>query len=330
MDPDCQEGLASVVLPTYNRAHFLPDAIGSVIDQTYRPVELLVVDDGSTDDTREVVEELADRSDAELTIRFLSQSKQGAPAARNLGLLNSRGEFIQFLDSDDIMHPQKLEVQIRILRSHREAEYAWADFHWAREKDFTAFNATHRNEYDIENVIQKAWIGTGSAAEVWTGLYRRSACRRIGPWNETLERWQDREYNFRFDCLNPKSVWSTAKLYKNRGHDEGRIINARFESEGVSRGIHTVEVMQGVANDMEIDSLRVNLNLRGLYFQLAREALKSGTNSQVELTLRRAIRNSNSGFDSISLELLYSVYRVLGKRSAHHLLRAYSHLRGAH
>jgi hypothetical protein len=88
--------------------------------------------------------------------------------------------------------------------------------------------------------------------------------------------------------------------------------------------------MQGVANDMEIDSLRVNLNLRGLYFQLAREALKSGTNPQVELTLRRAIRDSNSGFDSISLKLLYSVYRVLGKRSAHYLLRTYSHLRGVH
>jgi glycosyltransferase involved in cell wall biosynthesis len=327
MDPDCQEGLASVVLPTYNRAHFLPDAIGSVIDQTYRPVELLVVDDGSTDDTREVVEELADRSDAELTIRFLSQSKQGAPAARNLGLLNSRGEFIQFLDSDDIMHPQKLEAQIRILRSYSEAEYVWADFHWARDQDFALFDSSHQGEYDVPSLVEKTNLDSGSAVEAWTGLYRRSACCRVGPWNETLERWQDLEYNFRFDCTMPTSAWTDAKLYKNRGHDDGRIMDARFAVDGIRKGLHTLDVIEETAEQIDAESLPVDVNLRGRYFQLARKALEFGTKDQVETALQKAIENSDPGFDTKMLQFLQAIYLLTGQKVAWHLLKAYSKIR---
>jgi len=327
MDPAYEEGLASVILPTYNRAHFLPDAIGSVIDQTYRPVELLVVDDGSTDDTREVVKRLAKRSDSECRIRFLSQSKNGAPAARNLGLLKSRGEFIQFLDSDDIMHPQKLEVQIRILRAYPQAEYVWADFHWARDKDFTLFNSSHQREYEISTLVENTHLDSGSAVEVWSGLYRRSTCRRIGPWNETLDRWQDLEYNFRFDCTTPISAWTDAKLYKNRGHNDGRILDARFDTEGISQGLHTLEVIEESAKHVGVDLLPVKVNLRGRYFQLARKALDFGTKEQVDVTLQKAIEHSEPGFDTRTLQFLQAVHLLAGQKAACLLLNTYSKIR---
>jgi glycosyltransferase involved in cell wall biosynthesis len=108
--------LVSIILPTYNRAHFLPEAVGSVLAQTYRNWELIVVDDGSTDHTREVAEGYGDER-----IRYLYQANKGCSAARNLGIKNSRGEFIAFLDSDDMWLPERLEVGMRAFEEHPSA-----------------------------------------------------------------------------------------------------------------------------------------------------------------------------------------------------------------
>jgi glycosyltransferase involved in cell wall biosynthesis len=93
----------SVVIPTYNYGRFLRDAIDSVLAQTYPALEVIVVDDGSTDDTPQVLAEYGDR------IRVICQKNEGAGAARNAGIAAARGEYIAFLDSDDIMKAQKLE-----------------------------------------------------------------------------------------------------------------------------------------------------------------------------------------------------------------------------
>ena len=96
----------SVVIPAYNHARYLAAAIDSALAQTYAPVELIVVDDGSTDDTPRVLAAYGDR------IRVIRQPNQGAGAARNAGLAASRGEYVAFLDSDDIWLPRKLELQM--------------------------------------------------------------------------------------------------------------------------------------------------------------------------------------------------------------------------
>ena len=111
MDPDGQEELVSVVLPTYNRASLLRDALTSCVQQSYRPLEVIVVD-GSTDATEGLVRQGQEDCTTEdgLTVRYVCQPNQGVSVARNLGLIESRGEYIQYLDSDDVMHPQKIEL----------------------------------------------------------------------------------------------------------------------------------------------------------------------------------------------------------------------------
>ncbi len=107
--------LVSVVLPTYNCAEFLPDSIGSVLSQTYRTYEVIVVDDGSTDVTKEALRPFLDK------IRYvdLGQNK-GLPAARNTGIQLSRGEYIAFLDADDHWLPEKLKKNVECFQAHPE------------------------------------------------------------------------------------------------------------------------------------------------------------------------------------------------------------------
>ena len=102
--------LVSVILPVYNRAGWVARAVESVLSQTHRRVELLVVDDGSTDDTRRVLESFGAR------VTILEQKHAGAEAARNLGLARARGEFVAFIDSDDVWLPERLSSQLPLFR----------------------------------------------------------------------------------------------------------------------------------------------------------------------------------------------------------------------
>ncbi len=101
--------LVTVILPVYNREPLVARAIESVLAQSYRPLELIVVDDGSTDGTRAVLESFGDR------ITILDQSHGGAYAARNLALRHARGELVAFIDSDDIWLPHRLSVQVPLM-----------------------------------------------------------------------------------------------------------------------------------------------------------------------------------------------------------------------
>jgi len=103
--------LVSVIIPTYNRAHLIKRSIMSVLNQTYSNLELIIVDDGSTDNTEEVVKSIDDNR-----VIYIKQSNQGACTARNNGINHAKGEFIAFQDSDDAWHEDKLEKQIKCLK----------------------------------------------------------------------------------------------------------------------------------------------------------------------------------------------------------------------
>ena len=104
--------MISVVLPSYNRAHILPRAIESILGQTYKDIELIIVDDGSSDNTAEVVGRFSDSR-----IVYVRQENAGACAARNNGIAHARGDYIAFQDSDDIWHQDKLEKQLATLQN---------------------------------------------------------------------------------------------------------------------------------------------------------------------------------------------------------------------
>src|SRR5688500_9583140 len=100
------KALVSVVIPAYNYGHFVTEAVASALNQTHPHVEVIVVDDGSTDGTADILKPFGSR------IRYIYQPNRGLSAARNTGIRAARGEWVAFLDADDLWHPSKTETQL--------------------------------------------------------------------------------------------------------------------------------------------------------------------------------------------------------------------------
>jgi len=116
--------LVSVIIPTFNRAYCLTETLNSVLAQSWKMLEVLVVDDGSTDETRSLIETIA-KTDSR--IRYLPQRNQGVSAARNTGLRHVRGDYVAMLDSDDLWMPWKLEAQVGVLERFPELGLVWSE-----------------------------------------------------------------------------------------------------------------------------------------------------------------------------------------------------------
>lgn len=141
--------LISVVVPTYQHASALSQCLEAIFAQTYPNIEIIVVDDGSTDNTQEVVKAFSNR------VKSIRQENQGSNPARNRGFQEAKGEFIIFCDADVIMKPQMLEEMHKALVAHPEASYAYASF-WFGWKHFAG------QPFDAEKLRQMNFIHTSS------------------------------------------------------------------------------------------------------------------------------------------------------------------------
>ena len=118
--------IVSVVIPTFNRWPLVGEAVESVLAQSYANFELIVVDDGSTDETQEELAKLGSR------LRLFAKAGKGVAAARNFGVSRALGSFIAFLDSDDLWRPKKLEVQTAFMKRHPEIQICQSEEIWIR------------------------------------------------------------------------------------------------------------------------------------------------------------------------------------------------------
>src|SRR5690606_5654510 len=119
--------LVSVIVPCFNYGSLLTETVASLRNQTYAHWEALIVDDGSTDHTAEVARQLASEDGR---VRYIHQKNQGLPGARNTGLRHARGNYIQFLDSDDLLSREKLELQVAYMQSHPEVDISYTGCHY--------------------------------------------------------------------------------------------------------------------------------------------------------------------------------------------------------
>jgi hypothetical protein len=202
--------LVSVIIPVFNRAAMLVDAVNSALAQTYRPIEIVIVDDGSTDNTPDAVAALAARHDEVRTVR---RANGGAGAARESGRRAARGELLQYLDSDDLLLPRKLELQARALAQHPECAIAYGQTRH-RAADGSEIACHWKPEMRGETEIFPHFL----RARMWdtlTPLYRASVCAEAGPWRE-LRVEEDWEYDCRIGTLGVQLAYVPEVLCEER------------------------------------------------------------------------------------------------------------------
>ena len=245
----------SVVLPTYNRAPFLPKAIGAVQAQSFSDWELVIVDDGSTDGTSEIVAEFA-RNDGRL--RFLTNTRSQGPAgARNAGILAARGRLVAFVDSDDLWEPPKLAAFIDAMSSDRQLVLVGSDYRIAGTDDPTMtmkkfilgtmlpwwmsyppavavipcdaivrdFGVVARSDLALSLTIAGfLWIHTSSA------MVHRDALLRAGLFDERLQRTEDIDLWLKLAQLGSFGyIDRVLATYHTEGRDEAA--GTRYEGQ---------------------------------------------------------------------------------------------------
>ena len=200
----------SVIIPTYNRGWTIGEAVDSVLAQDYREFELIVVDDGSTDNTPEVLD--AYRG----TIKVFRQENTGVSAARNRGIAEASGRFIAFLDSDDLWLPQKLSRQVEFFNTTPDALICQTEEVWIRSG--VRVNPKKRHQKPSGMIFEPSLVlCLVSPSAV---MIRRSLLEIVGNFDETLPACEDYDLWLRISCRFPVYRIDTPLIIKRGGHED--------------------------------------------------------------------------------------------------------------
>jgi glycosyltransferase involved in cell wall biosynthesis len=181
--------VVSVIIPCYNAVLWLQEAIESCLNQTYPNVEIIVVDDGSTDGSLEVMRRYLPR------IRIETGPNRGGNSARNRGFSLSIGEYIQYLDADDYLEVDKIATQVRFLEETK-ADVVYGDFRYRRHLTDVSFSYLSKVEVsgDQRNILASLLAFWGAQVNGGAVLYKRQVIDQVGGWDETLRAAQDTDF----------------------------------------------------------------------------------------------------------------------------------------
>ena len=175
------DSLVSIVIPTYNRKHFVADAIDSCLSQSYTHCEVIVVDDGSEDGTADFLrEKYRDR------IVLFTQENQGPGIARNSGIAAARGQFIHFLDADDQLHPQKIEIGLEIFRRRPEVSVVYTHFQFVAADGDTPVETPPFEQY-TDDIFCELLGQTGCRILTSSSMFRAEALRAVGGFEADVD-----------------------------------------------------------------------------------------------------------------------------------------------
>jgi len=261
MSPEYEEGLVSVIIPTYNRAGMVMEAMDSVWAQTYRPIELIVVDDGSTDNTSEVLDQWAREhsGDPQFELRTFHQENKGAPAARNLGARKSKGEFIIWHDSDDLMLPQRVELPLARLRA-TGTDACLSGF--AVGGQLCPWQVLPPAQIEWKLVRLKR---LPAATFAWA--YRRGFLLCVPPWREDLKCAQDRAFFNDWLPLTPRPTIVTVRrvLIHVRTESAFHVSDSRYSKADYETRL---QVLREMLDRAPVDAVSDNFRRQWIAFDL--------------------------------------------------------------
>lgn len=237
--------LVSIIIPTYNRAHLIGETLDSVLEQTYQNWECIVVVDGFTDYTMELLEFYIEK---DLRIKFHQRPnnrKEGANACRNYGFELSKGEYIQWLDSDDILTKDKIKDQLRFLNLLNKFSIATCEFGYFTSLSSNFVTRKNLSTYiNFDSGVKLLWK-LGRAREYFplhVYLTPRILIECVGGWNENLSINQDGEFYTRILLITEKVVFvDTQVFYRASTSGNISVLNSREKAEGLINSWKLIE-----------------------------------------------------------------------------------------
>lgn len=266
--------LVSVVIPTYNRSKVLLKAVKSVLNQTYRNIELIVVDDGSTDDTLEVLQEVNDKR-----LKIIHQNNKGACAARNNGIEHAKGEYIAFNDSDDEWTSKKLEEQLIVAQS-KNPDIIFTKINMKQDGVFKKIESEYKNGF-LNPVTNVLGITTQSL------MFKKEVLKN-NRFDESLPRYQEFELLLRI-----------AKKYTIYCLDKG-LVNKNISEDAISNNPIKLEKTIGIIlkkyPNLKIEFPKIYSELENNLYIEAKSALKRGDKKTARILLDKTLAfKSNKG-----------------------------------
>lgn len=279
----------SIIMPAYNAAAYIDQAIDSVVNQSYRNWELLVVNDGSADQTAEVVARYKDRR-----VRLISQDNKGRSQARNTALAVARGDYIAFLDADDYYSPEKLERQLQFLQCHPQADVAVGGYNriGAKHNVLTTVLSAEDELIPVQSLFY------GNPVLLQGAMYRREALGKLR-FNPEAKAGEDWEFNLQAALLGCQFVSQPEIVCVYRATDQAYHKTTETYAE------HMIATIQAVFDGLPNDSPHHTLRRQSLYLvnvRMAARLLSVGNRMAGEKIMAQA--RSLSPFPEIADEAL--------------------------
>lgn len=272
--------IISVVIPCYNTGLFLSSAIDSVLSQSYQSFEIIIIDDGSTDNTKKVVDKYCSKDER---LRYHYQTNKGRSAARNKGIELSEGEFIQFLDADDLIQEKKFEVLLREFQINNHPDVIYSNFEFFSEKEhhFKILPKNPERRLLIkENILEDfifGWNKEGLIIPIHCPLFKASFLKKNNiRFNTSVEAKEDWIFWVQIALNNAHIHFTDKILAYYRKHDESTVHNhSLMFKDGLKASFIVYDMLPSIYRKRFIDEYSNDLTNTLQYFIDRYNQLKS-------------------------------------------------------
>ena len=301
--------LVSIIIPVYNSASFVVEAVRSALNQTYHNVEVIVVDDGSTDKSLSLIESIHDER-----LRVFSQINQGACVARNRGIVEARGEYVKFLDSDDILYPDAVAIQLEQQSRLGKGEVVFGDFDFIDEHG----NVFYENVFDEKTYLstdQDFWFLTNWEMLITCPLHRREYLVDYKGFDNRLRGGQESFLHIKLSFMGIKFIYKPLRVFGYRSYQtEDRISCQRNKLRTIADWVWRLDSLLDIVQkkhgkNPNIYSTFISQN----YFNVALIYFRFDRYAEGRYCLRRSLNTPRLNYPKLKKSCLIArIYMLFG------------------
>lgn len=280
--------LVSIIVPAYNAEKYIEETVVSALRQTYRNIEMIVVDDGSTDHTAEIVKTLAVR---DRRLAYTYQKNQGQSAARNAGIARAAGGYVAFLDADDLFLPKKIEEQVRHLEENRDCGVSYCKiyhFYGDQKNKLYYFDVGHPSGYLFGELLRKNFINPLSV------LVRKKFLDKYGAFEPSFRRVDEQYLWLKLSHRGVKFCYLDRMLAYYRIHEASLSNEAVYFKETEERFLELLHTVRT--------------------WLTPEEAERYGLGAAIRRTRRRLVLGRHMAKKNLFAKLLFALYNMRRKR----------------